>query len=278
MAQITAAAVKALRERTGLPLMDCKRALQASDGDEEKAIEWLRKAGKKAMEKRADRQTATGRIAVYADPSATAGAIVELLCETAPVASNEEFIGLAADLAKQLALGPGANSADELLDQPSPSQPGKTLREQFDEVNNRIREAFRVGRIARIDGQCAGYVHHDGTTGVLLHAEGGDPAVARDICMHIAAMQPAVVSRDQLDPATLEKERSILAEQARAEGKPEKVVERMIEGRMKNFFAERCLLDQPFVKGSGSKDTVGKIAQAAGIRIVQFVHWVVGKS
>lgn len=277
MAPISAAAVKSLRERTGLPLMDCKRALEATEGDEEKAVEWLRKAGKKAMEKRADRQTATGRIAVYTDCDAGVGAIVELLCETVPVANNEAFIGLAADLAKQLAVGPGAASAQELLDQPSPSRAGRTLRDHFEEVNNRIRETFRVGRIARIDGPCSGYVHHDGTVGVLLHAEGGDPAVARDICMHIAAMQPTAVSRDEIDPAVLEKEREILAEQARAEGKPENLIEKMIQGRLQNFFAEKCLLDQPFVKGSGSKDTVGKVAQAAGIRIVRFVHWVVGK-
>jgi len=276
MAGITAAAVKALRVRTGLPMMDCKRALEEAGGDEEKAVDLLRKAGAKTMEKRAGRATSFGRIAVHVDPAAGSGAMVDLRCESAPVASHEEFVQLANDLACQLATGPGAASPQELLDQPSPSRSGQTLKQQFEELNNRIREVFRLVQIERIDDQCGGYAHHNGASGVLLRVEGGDAELAKGICMHIAAMRPLVVAKEELDPAIVEKEREILAEAARREGKPEKIIDKMVEGRMRNFYAQRCLCEQPFVKDDEGK-TVGKVAQAAGMKILGFVHWEMEK-
>lgn len=277
MAEVTAAAVKGLRDRTGLPMMDCKRALQEAAGDEETAIELLRKAGAKTAEKQAGRATSAGRISVFTGEDV--GAIVELKCETAPVASNEEFVALASDLARQLATGGGAATPEELLAQPSPSKAGSTLKEQFDELYNRIRENFKFERMARIDGTCAGYVHHNGATGVLLEVAGGDLALARDICMHIVAMRPTVVSPEDLDPALVAKEREFLAEQARAEGKPENIIEKMIEGRLrKELYAKHCLEQQVFVKAEDGKSTVGKVAKAAGMKILRFVHWEVGRS
>lgn len=273
MPEITVAAVKALREKTQLPLMDCKRALEEAGGDQEKAVELLRKAGAKVAERRAGRATTAGRIAVYADFAARVGAMVDLRCETAPVARNEGFAQLAEDLVRQLALGPGAQTPEELLSQPSPRQPGSTLGEQFDELNNRIREAFRLERIVRIDGVCAGYAHHNAAVGVLVEVEGGEPQLARDICMHIAALRPRAVSREQLNPALIEKEREILTAAARREGKPENIIAKMVEGRLQNFFAENCLLDQPFVKAEDGKTTVGKVAKQAGMKIIRFVHW-----
>jgi elongation factor Ts len=275
MAEITAAAVKALRERTGLPMMDCKRALEEAGGDAEGAIEILRKAGKKSMEKRSGRETSSGRIAIDARAEVGVGTMVELLCESAPVAANDQFVQLAHDLARQLATGPGAATPDTLLDQPSPSQAGETLRQQFEDLNNRIREVFKVNRIARIDAGCAGYVHHNGSVGVLLQYEGGNPELAKDICMHVAAMRPSSVSVQDLDPELVNKEREIQKDIARQEGKPENIIEKMIEGRMRNFYAERCLLEQPFVKDD--KQTVGQVAKAAGMKVVRFVHWEVGK-
>ena len=127
MANITAAAVKALRERTGLPLMDCKKALVETSGDENGAVDWLRKRGSQIMEKRSGRETSFGRMGIYSNTNPPAGAMVELKCESAPVAGSEEFIQLANDLAHQLATGPGAANADELLDQPSPSQPNSDI-------------------------------------------------------------------------------------------------------------------------------------------------------
>lgn len=275
MAEITAAQVKSLREQTGLPMMDCKKALQETGGDSEKAIEWLRKKGAKTMEKRSGRETSAGRIAVYIDSQAKVGAMVELQCESAPVAANEEFVQLAADMAKQLAVGPGADSAEKLLAQPSPSKPGKTLKDQFDDLTNRIREVFRLQRMERIDGLCGGYVHHNGAVGVLLQIEGGNETLAKDICMHIAAMRPAVLNVEDLDPVLVEKEREILAEASRKEGKPENIIGKMVEGRIKSFYAERCLVEQPYVKDDSL--TVGKAAQGAGMKLVRFVHWELGK-
>jgi len=277
MSEITAAAVKALREQTGLPMMDCKRALQDAEGDQQKAVELLRKAGAKTMEKRAGRETSAGRIAVYADMDGGVGTIVDLRCESAPVAANEEFVQLANDLARQLATGPGAATADELFAQPSPSDSPRTLKDQFDDLNNRIREVFRVERIERIDGPCGGYAHHNGAAGVLLQVEGGSAELAKDICMHTAAMRPVVLAKEDLDPAEVEKEREILSEQARAEGKPEKIIEKMVEGRLRNYYAERCLVEQVFVKAEDGKTTVGKTAAAAGMKLVRFVHWELPK-
>ena len=275
MAAISAAAVKALRERTGLPMMDCKRALVEADGDEEQAIDLLRKAGKKTMEKRAGRETTGGRIAVYTDLDAGVGAMVELLCESAPVANNEEFIQLTGDLVKQLATGPGAQTPDDLLGQPSPGNPSQTLKEQFDDLNHRIREVFRLKRIARIDATCGGYVHHDGRCGVLLEIEGGNAEIAKDVCMHVAAIRPASLSKDDLDPETISREREVQADRARQEGKPENIIEKMVEGRMKNFYAEQCLLQQPFVKDEAK--TVGDVADEGGMKVLGFVHWEIGK-
>ena len=239
MAEITAAAVKSLRDQTGLSMMDCKRALQEAGGDEDKAVELLRKEGKKIEEKRAGRATSSGRIAVYAD-FGKVGAMVDLRCESAPVANNAEFVQLANDMVEQLATGPGASTPDELLAQPSPSKTGTTLRQQFDDLINRIREAFKLERIVRIDGTCAGYAHHNGAVGVLLEVEGGNAEVARDICMHIAAMRPTVLAKEDLDPAEVDKEREILADAARNEGKPEKIIAKMVEGRLKDFYADRA--------------------------------------
>jgi len=275
MAEVSAAAVKALRERTGLPMMDCKKALQEVGGDPEAAVDWLRKHGKKTMEKRASRETSFGRVAVYADLEARVGAMIELRCESAPVTNNEEFVGLANDLVRQLATGPGATTPEELLAQPSPSRHGTPLGDQMDELVNRIREVFRLQRIVRIDGPCGGYAHHNGALGVLLHVEGGSAELAKDVCMHIAFSRPAVVAREQLDPSLVDKERAIQMEAARQEGKPEKVLGKIVEGRMKDFYAKHCLLEQPFVKDASQ--TVGKLVQAAGMKIVGFVLWDLGK-
>jgi elongation factor Ts len=277
MAEITAAAVRALRDKTGLPMMDCKKALTESGGDEEGAIKLLRERGLQVMGGRGDRETAFGRFGLFTSREPGVGAIVEVKCESAPVAANEEFIQLANDLAKQLATGPGAATADELLDQPSPSKPGMTIREQKDDLCNRIREVFNVGRIQRIDGPCASYGHNLGTvSGVLLEVSGGSDEVGKDICMHIAAMRPQALVKEDLDPAEVEKERQILRDAALKEGKPANIVDKMVEGRLRNFYAERALTEQPFVKDD--KITVGKYAEQNGMQIKRFVHWELGKA
>jgi elongation factor Ts len=278
MAEISAAAVKSLREQTGLPMMDCKKALQEADGNVDKAIELLRKGGAKLMEKRAGRATTSGRIAVYVAPNGGRGAMVDLRCESAPVAANQDFVQLANDLAQQLATGPGAATAEELLAQPSPSGKAPRLKQQLDDLVNRIREVFKVERIVRLDGRAGGYAHHNAASGVLLEFEGSSPELARDICMHVAAMRPKVTTRLELDPAEVDKEREILAEAARKEGKPENIIAKMVEGRLREFYAVGCLEDQPIANEMKfGKKTVGQVANEGGMKLVRFVHWELPK-
>src|SRR5690606_5241653 len=232
--------------------------------------------GKQLSDKRSDRETAFGRFGMYLGTDKKVGAMVELLCESAPVTSNEQFIQLAQDLATQLATGPGAATADELLDQESPSQPGTTLRQQKDDLFNRIREVFNVGRLVRVEGTCGGYQHNAGTTaGVLVQIEGGSDEVAKDVSMHIAAMKPQVLAAADLDEAQVEQEREILRAAAKAEGKPDNIVEKMVEGRIRQYCAERALLEQPFVKDD--KLTVGEYAKQNGMKLVGMWHWVIGE-
>jgi elongation factor Ts len=272
---ISAAAVKAFRERTGLPLMDCKQALQEAGGDEELAFEVLRKKGKQLSDKRSDRETAFGRFGMYLGTDKKAGAMVELLCESAPVTNNDEFIRLAQDLAIQLATGPSAQTAEELLSQDSPSIPGTSLGQQKEDLFNRIREVFKVGRMVRVEGPCGGYQHNAGTTaGVLVRIDGGTNEAAKDVSMHIAAMKPQVVNAADLDESQITKEREILTAAAKAEGKPDNIVAKMVEGRIRQYCAERALLDQPFVKDD--KLSVGQYAQQCGMTVHQFWHWIIG--
>lgn len=275
MAEISAAQVKAFRERTGLPLMDCKQALNEAEGNEEKAIEILRKRGEKLGEKRADRETAFGRFGLAISATGTSGAMVELKCESAPVTQNEEFIQLAADLAKALSTSK-VTTPEELLAQKSPSKPSVTLADQLSDMFNRIREKFEIGRMYRFDGPTGGYSHNSGTVaGVLLSIEGGNDEAAKNVAMHIAAMRPLSLSKEDLDPVLVNKERELLRAAALAEGKPESIVDKMVEGRLKNFYAERVLLEQPFVKDD--KQTVGQYAKSVGMTVKAFVHNVLGQ-
>jgi len=274
MAEITAALVKSLRDRTKLPMMKCKAALQETGGDIEAAIEKLRKEGEKFSESRGDRETSSGRIEVYASVAEGVGAMVEFQCESDPVTKNDAFRQLTADLVKQLAKGPGAATPEELLSQPSPSRPGETLKDQVNELTNQIREVFRLARIVRIDEPCGGYAHHDGRSAVLVVVEGGNDELAKEVGMQVVAMRPDVVRIEDLDPEVVAKEREILAAASRKEGKPENIIEKMVEGRLRNFYAERVLNEQPFVKDNAI--TVGKMAQQNGMTIKKFIHWTLG--
>lgn len=278
MAEITAAKVKAFRERTGLPLMDCKQALAEAGGDEEKAYELLRKRGEKLGDKRADRETAFGRFGIYSGIDKPAGAIVELKCESAPVTQNEEFIQLANNMAEALAKSSdNLTDSESLLKLPSPSNPKITIGEQKAELFNRIREKFEVGRMAKLTGPTGGYSHNSGTVaGVLLQVEGGNETVAKDVAMHIVAMRPDALTTEELNPETVSKEREILRAAALQEGKPEAIVDKMVEGRLRQYFAEKVLLEQPFVKDD--KQTVGQYAKSSNMQIKKFVFYVLGQA
>ena len=279
MAEITAAAVMALRDKTGLPMMECKKALAECGGDTDKAVDWLRKQGVKTQALRADRETTCGRLAVYTDPARGVATMIELKCESAPVAGSPDFKDLANDIAKTLALGPGAATPEALLAQPSQSHPGRTLGEIKDDLFNRMREVFQLARIRRIDAPCGGYAHHDGSKAALVEIGGNVTAanaaeVAKDIAMHVVALAPQAVRKEDLDPAVVEKEREILSEAARKEGKPENIIAKMIEGRLRNFFSQCVLLEQPFVKDD--KQTVGQLAKAAGLEVKSVENWKLG--
>ena len=279
MAEITAAAVMALREKTGLPMMECKKALAECGGNTEQAVEWLRKQGIKTQSMRADRETSCGRLAVYADPAKSVGTIIEFKCESPPVAGSPDFKDFCNDIAKTLALGPGAATPADLLSQKSQAHPGKTLAELKDDLFNRMREVFELSRIKRIDAPCGGYAHHDGSKASLVEITGNTSAanaaeVAKDIAMHVVALAPQAIRKEDLDPAVVDKEREILSEAARKEGKPENIIAKMIEGRLRNFFSQCVLLEQPFVKDD--KQTVGQLAKSAGLEVKGVDNWKLG--
>ncbi|MFM7041898.1 MAG: translation elongation factor Ts [Planctomycetaceae bacterium] len=279
MAEITAAAVMALREKTGLPMMECKKALQECGGDTAAAVEWLRKQGIKTQSLRADRETSCGRLAVYTDTARGVGTIIELRCESPPVAGSQDFRDLAHDIAKTLALGPGAATPEALLAQRSLAHPERTLAELKDDLFNRMREVFDLARIHRIDAPCGGYAHHDGSKASLVQISGDTAGakaaeVAKDVAMHVVALAPQAITKEDLDPAVVAKEREILTEAARKEGKPENIIGKMIEGRLRNFFAQCVLLEQPFVKDD--KQTVGQLVKSAGIGITRVENWKLG--
>ncbi len=277
MAEITAAKVKSFRERTGLPLMECKSALAEAGGDEDKAVAILRERGEKLGGKRGSRETAYGRFGLYCGLDKSTGAIVELKCESAPVTQNEQFISLCNDLAEGLAKSSGdIQTAEALLALPSPSKPGMTLGEQKAELFNRIRENFEVGRMSRIEGTCGGYSHNLGTVaGVLVQVEGGSDEAAKDVSMHIAAMRPVALSKDDLDKALVDQEREYLRSAAIKEGKPANIVDKMVEGRLQQFIAEKALLAQPYVKDD--KQSVGDFAKSKGMTVKKFVLYILGQ-
>lgn len=276
MAEITAAAVRQLRDKTGLPMMDCKNALNASGGDEAGAIDWLRKNAQAKFETRTDRETAFGRFGIHSGSDKTVGAMVELKCESAPVAGSPDFIAFLDDIVAALVKSDKTPAnVDELLALPSTKHLGKSLADVKLDLFNRIREVFNVGRFKKIQSASGGYSHNAGTvSGVLLEIEGGNDAAAKDVCMHVAAMRPIALDKDAVDPAIVEKERQALKEAALKEGKPANIVDKMVEGRLRNFYAERVLTEQPFVKDD--KQTVGKFAESHKMKLKGFTHWELG--
>lgn len=268
MVEITAAMVKSLRDKTQLPMMECKKALQEADGDEEKAIDLLRKSGKAKMSSRADRETAEGRIEIFKGENGITS-MIEIQCESAPVATNSQFVELTKNLAKQLTEGPGAATPEELLAQGD-------LQLQFDDLMNKIREVFKLPRILRVEGSVGVYVHHDAKTGVILEVEGSNDEVANQICMQVCAMRPQAVSADDLAPEILKKEREIAEEQTRVSnvGKPDHIIEKIVDGRVKAVLKEICLVEQDFFMDNSK--SVGQVAEEGGLKLKKFYRWSVG--
>jgi len=277
--EINAADVKKLRDRTGMQMMKCKAALTEAGGDMEKAVEILRKQNKEAQDKAASRETAEGRISVFIDPVAKMGAILELRCESAPVAKNELFVALGNELAKHIAHKGAPASAVELLAQPLHGETGRTVHERIGEVVGLMRENVKPQRMKKVEGVLGSYVHHDGAVGAVVCLEGAnaDPQLLRDICMHITAKSPVAATREQISQDRIDKETEIAKSQALEEGKnkPANIIDKMAEGKMKKWFAENVLTEQPFVKDESK--TVGELLKAAGLTLKSFVRFRVGE-
>ncbi len=258
MAQITAALVKQLRDRTQLPMMDCKRALSEADGDIENAEDALRKAGALAAANKAGRETAEGRIGIYVSDCRSCAAVVEIQCETAPVANTESFIELCDKIAEHVATTDAYPENVEALLTQTVASAGKTVTDMINDVINQIRENMQIARFAKLQGSTiASYQHHNGQVASLvrLDVEGGvadDKLIAfgRDICMHITAINPMALDRDGIPADLAEKEAEIIKEQtaAQAKNKPPEIVEKIVTGKLNKWFNERVLLEQPYVK------------------------------
>lgn len=275
MANYTAADIKALRGSTGAGMLDVKKALDEADGDRDKATEILRVKGLKGVTKREGRTTSNGLVAAQAGDGV--GTLVEVLCETDFVAKSEKFIALAAEVLAQ-SVASGAADADALLK--SSLEDGSTVQELLDNANATIGEKIEVKRVSRVEAPVVvSYLHKTSPDlpaqiGVLVGAEGGDEQLARDVAMHIAAFSPTVLTRDEVDPATVEQERRVAEATAKEEGKPEAALPKIVEGRVNGFFKENVLVEQPFAKDA--KKTVEKVLAEAGTKVTSFVRYRVG--
>lgn len=277
MPEITAQAVKELRDKTNLPMMEVKKALVEAGGDEARAIEILKESFKKLSIKRAENVTSEGLVRILISDDGKRAAMVELQCESAPVAKAEDFLFLADQCAKQLLTGPGADTPEALLAQPAPDRPGMTLQQLLEEVFNKIREKMVLARILRVDGNVGGYVHHDGKTGVVMVAEGEtfNAPVLKDVAMHVAALRPGATHPEELDAATVKAERERLTAEAAGSGKPANIVEKIVDGRMKTFYAEQGVLTYQMFAKDDSK-TVSQALAECGLKAKQFIRWVLG--
>ena len=284
MAEITAGAVKALRERTGAGMMDCKGALKEADGDVERAIEVLRERGLAKAVKRSGRETSEGTVAIALDGAS--GAIVELGCETDFVAKTPDFQKLADSLAAAAAADATIDGAEALL---AAAVDGSKVSERIATAVGTMGENIVLKRVARLSvpggGVTGGYVHAGGKLGVLVAlkaAAASDEigALAKDVAMHVAAADPSPVAidRDGVPEDLVGKERELFRRQAEAEGKPEKVIDKIVEGRVRKFYSDICLVEQSFVKDPDQ--TVGKVVEAAGgeVSVSGFVRYKLGES
>ncbi|MEE1620061.1 translation elongation factor Ts [Zafaria sp. Z1313] len=278
MANYTAADIKALRERTGAGMMDVKKALDEANGDADKAVEIIRIKGLKGATKREGRSTAEGLVAATV-VDGTVGYMVEVNCETDFVAKNEKFIALA-NKVLEVAVASGAADLETLL---AADVDGKTLGDYVVEEGAVLGEKVVVRRLARVEGATVdAYLHKTSKdlpaqVGVLLSVDGSGEAaqtVAHDVAVHTAAMAPTYVSRDEVPAETVENERRIADETARAEGKPEAALTKIVEGRLTGFFKEIVLVDQAFAKDA--KKTVGKVLDEAGVAATGFARFRVG--
>lgn len=271
MANISASMVKELRERTGLGMMDCKKALSEADGDMEKAIEDLRKASGLKAAKKASRVAAEGVVLTKIADGGNYGVIIEVNSETDFVARDENFLEFA-DHVLQASFSDREADTGTLL--------ASGIEDARQALVQKIGENINLRRIERLsmEGDTAGVIEsyiHNNKIGVLIAVRGGDAALARDIAMHIAAVNPMVIRAEDVPEDVLAKESEIYSAQAYESGKPEQIIKKMIEGRLRKFVAEVSLMEQAFVKDPDSK--VEKLLQKANAEVVRFVRFEVGE-
>lgn len=289
MAEVTAALVKQLRDRTGAGMMDCKKALADTEGDLEQAIDWLRKKGLSQAQKKAGRTAAEGLVGIASE--GTRGAVVEVNSETDFVARNETFqafVGTVTDLA----LKTGGDI--EALKQADFPGTGRTVEQELTQLIGTIGENMKLSRSRVLEvekGVVSSYVHNQlvrgmGKIGVLVALEADAPAdrlaeLGKQLAMHVAAANPQAVSQEDIDPALIERERAILVDQARASGKPENIIEKMVEGRLRKFYEEVALLDQTFVIDGESRvrDVIERLGKelGTGVRVTGFARFQLGE-
>ena len=272
MTSITAGMVKELRERTGLGMMDCKKALSDADGNMEKAIEDLRKASGLKAAKKASRVAAEGVVMTKVAEDGNYGVIIEVNSETDFVARDDNFLSFA-EQALVSSFEASQASVEELLE--------KGLEESRQALVQKIGENVNLRRLKRLNfenanqGIVESYVHNNSKIGVLISLKGGDEALAKDVAMHIAAVNPMVVRPEDVPEEILTKESEIFSAQARESGKPEEIVEKMISGRLRKFVAEVSLLEQQFVKDPEIK--ICDLLKEVGADVMQFVRYEVGE-
>jgi elongation factor Ts len=266
---ITADSVKQLRERTGAGMMECKKALVETQGNLDAAAELMRKTGLAKADKKATRVAAEGT--VVAERSGNNAVLVEVNCETDFVARGDEFLNFARDVAKA-ALAHSPDSLEALL---AAKSSAGSVDDERRALIAKIGENISVRRFEKLSATGAlGTYIHGGRIGSLVALEGGDEALARDLAMHVAAVNPAYIDASEVPAAVLDKEREILAEQTKGEKKPPDIIAKMVEGRLRKYLAEITLMGQPFVKDP--ETTVEKLVKKAGAKVVKFVRYEVG--
>jgi len=272
---ISAALVKQLRERTGSGMMECKNALVETDGDIDAAVELMRKRGLASADKKAGRVAAEGAILVARSDDMRQSAMVEINSETDFVSGGDDFKGFAQAVAERV-LADAPADVDALSELPL-TDGGASINQARQELVAKVGENIQVRRFERFEaanGIIASY-QHGGRIGVMVELEGGDETLGRDIAMHIAASSPVCVSENEVPAELVEKERGILIAQAKDSGKPDNIIEKMIEGRMKKFLSEITLVGQPFVKDPDI--SVGKLLKDAGATVKRFQRFEVGE-
>lgn len=288
MAEIAASVVVKLRKMSGQGMMDCKKALEEANGDMDKAMEILRKKGLATLAKRAERETSEGAVISWQSPDGKEAALATLCCETDFVAKSDDFLQLAREIRDYIGSTTANEGAQSVL---QTTIAGKTFQEVLTEVVSRTGEKMQVGDYARFRLDGAGligtYVHFNNKVGTMVQIETSDAQVAQapalrqaalDIAMHITASKPIALDAASLDPEMVEREKAIYA--AQVQNKPPQVVERIVEGKLKKFYSDYCLLEQPFVKDD-SKTVAQVLAEAAKqaggtASIKQFVRFEVG--